>query len=1267
MMKKYLLLALASLLLPMEMTAQQYAYYKDPDTGLEYLYDKDTDPTVKANQMIYIGGDEYGSPGDLDYFVPSEFIFDQSLRPQWRKNILKSDAANFWPRENADGRGLDQVTKITAAEYATGVRVGSTSTYVGVEYFINLEELEVRSENATNTKPDGTSGAADLDLSKNKKLNKLTFVVQTNKDGKFKYIDVSNTKLTSLQIPEYSADLLETLKLENLSTLTSLTFKGTGNFTKLLRLDISQTGITGSLDLSRLTALNRITIDNTKTLRSGITLRNNSSWVLTHTDGNIETWVYPNDLVNVEIWVDEEPSSDISLLDYTSMESLIVHGEASNITLPRATDWRKTKFSIDLTDGPNATINWNGNESRLTKLTLKNVDSFNATAFTSLIVLHYLEPASTSLTLSSANTALLCLDITRSGLTELDLSGGEAPNLTSVKTWYAPITRLDLTGHTALESAPYPTSTRLNPYDPTTTTKVYTDADGDHISYENLAGMSLTQTSELDPDKWPGLNLVPTPKSQIDYYATVAPNATYENGITDVDAYNAGNKLETIILNGCTSLSDVYLSHGFDLDNASTSVTHDTLVYYNPIKTVSATGCTNMTGIYVENSLINSMNLTNCTSLEAISIEQARLTGLNNDINITNCTSIKEFIADRNPWESMDFLLKAGNGRTAADVGKLEKLHVDGGTYTIMIDGTTQPRQHATETMIYTSRLKELDLSNLVNNTFKELSCEDNLLKTLDLTAIGPGMTTLRCANNMMLTLNLHSLNHATLQEGRWSPQVAYLNTEVVKGDYGTSATDGAHDWVAIHLEEHTSEGYTHKLDNNLALYNNLHQAFNDGTPIATEANPWMCLVSETTSIPDFNGHNLDQATGHHTGYHLFLHSQGEIAYKDQDLYGKVLVYQYNTGYNRELGENPISHITDMPTETKKTAGNSLNPHIQIRAHIWPYIINLNPQTMNTESQAQDAKLDYYSSTLYLDYDAVIPEGVKVYFVEGITSRNAIENGGTSPTSNQVRMRLFGDGEDINNNILPAHTPVYVRSKSKINDEIDESGVAGLYAFNPVWEFDIKGWENLKTIGDQEAPHILHGVQKNDPRKVKDVYDAPLKAAKAKKALMMGVNEDGKKWGNILTGIMGEKYPETDMTAADFNLYSRADTTLAVARTCLILAQQTQKQNTKVIGFWPYNGRKIPAHRCIILEKDYEDAVAAAEANGETISSSADAKGGSFLFIDDINVTGIETLTDESSPTTNSTGWYTLQGIRLSQQPKQRGIYIHNGRKITIK
>ena len=64
--------------------------------------------------------------------------------------------------------------------------------------------------------------------------------------------------------------------------------------------------------------------------------------------------------------------------------------------------------------------------------------------------------------------------------------------------------------------------------------------------------------------------------------------------------------------------------------------------------------------------------------------------------------------------------------------------------------------------------------------------------------------------------------------------------------------------------------------------------------------------------------------------------------------------------------------------------------------------------------------------------------------------------------------------------------------------------------------------------------------------------------------------------------------------------------------------------------------------------------------------SSSEAKLAIFLEGTESEPTGIKTINDVK-PVTGTDAWYTLQGVRLSQQPTERGIYIHKGKKIVIK
>ena len=83
-MKKYLLLALASLLLPMEMTAQGYQFVNHAN-GLEYIC-KDGDPEDDDHLFIWVGSDPMTVLVDGQTVPSGRYIEHSSLRPQLRRD-----------------------------------------------------------------------------------------------------------------------------------------------------------------------------------------------------------------------------------------------------------------------------------------------------------------------------------------------------------------------------------------------------------------------------------------------------------------------------------------------------------------------------------------------------------------------------------------------------------------------------------------------------------------------------------------------------------------------------------------------------------------------------------------------------------------------------------------------------------------------------------------------------------------------------------------------------------------------------------------------------------------------------------------------------------------------------------------------------------------------------------------------------------------------------------------------------------------------------
>ena len=103
----------------------------------------------------------------------------------------------------------------------------------------------------------------------------------------------------------------------------------------------------------------------------------------------------------------------------------------------------------------------------------------------------------------------------------------------------------------------------------------------------------------------------------------------------------------------------------------------------------------------------------------------------------------------------------------------------------------------------------------------------------------------------------------------------------------------------------------------------------------------------------------------------------------------------------------------------------------------------------------------------------------------------------------------------------------------------------------------------------------------------------------------------------------------------------------------LILGLEDQK-GTGRIGFWPFNGTVVPAHRAFISEATYRSKV-----------GDANAKGAIFFF-NDPETTGI-THIQNSDATTKNDAWYSLDGRQLTGKPTQKGVYIHKGRKEVVR
>ena len=331
---------------------------------------------------------------------------------------------------------------------------------------------------------------------------------------------------------------------------------------------------------------------------------------------------------------------------------------------------------------------------------------------------------------------------------------------------------------------------------------------------------------------------------------------------------------------------------------------------------------------------------------------------------------------------------------------------------------------------------------------------------------------------------------------------------------------------------------------------------------------------------------------------------------KDYDMYNKknAITYKYDTqamsdpervtnSYVNKYKVYDVKTKVGTPYTVEELINNFQNARqLDVQITTYPYIMYVNPATKSRSD------ITYYSGTLWLDYHSIVPDGAVAYIATGI--KKGIDNGGNE-AENQLNLEPIG----YPGQIIPAGTAIYVRADDK----------AGLYAFHKAWEPEFIGWDGEGTTA--QATDTL-------------VYERTL-SPQRQIELDAQIAKIGNR--NILQGAA---------TPTDFG----------APRKVLILGVESQK-GTNMIGFWPYNGTVVPAHRCYITEETYNKIMG---------TGNQSAQGMSFHFEDDNN-NGTTAIRDIEHTTSGNDTWYTLDGVRLQGRPIDKGVYIHNGKQEAIR
>lgn len=199
--------------------------------------------------------------------------------------------------------------------------------------------------------------------------------------------------------------------------------------------------------------------------------------------------------------------------------------------------------------------------------------------------------------------------------------------------------------------------------------------------------------------------------------------------------------------------------------------------------------------------------------------------------------------------------------------------------------------------------------------------------------------------------------------------------------------------------------------------------------------------------------------------YLVFYDLANGSANADADYYGKNLTYCYFTlfdAYGTPDADNALGKSTyfstnggtlgtvilDGVTHTGvNVSAQSSRANENITVKVYPYVMYINPSSRDVFTTPA---APFYSGTIYLDYDAIVPAGTTAYIATSVNFAKeewySSEVGQYKTTSDQLQLVPLVPGEGATEVVIPALTPVYVKSTTETGlfgfDRNNHGGVA---------------------------------------------------------------------------------------------------------------------------------------------------------------------------------------------------------------------------------
>lgn len=417
---------------------------------------------------------------------------------------------------------------------------------------------------------------------------------------------------------------------------------------------------------------------------------------------------------------------------------------------------------------------------------------------------------------------------------------------------------------------------------------------------------------------------------------------------------------------------------------------------YNQLTNVWVLECVNLVDLDCSNNTANStfweMITENCPKLEFLKCENFGITTLDVSKNL-----------------KLQYLDCDKNGLTTLDVSKNSELrHLECAQNDLgVVDVTHNPK--LTFLDCYETGISVLDISQ--NPKLEHIDCRVNDLSSIDVT-IHTQLSELLCNQNKITELDLSN-----------NPQLGWLWC-------------GRNELTSLDLRNNPKL-YNFGCENNHLMTLDLshcYRLYKSNTDYQYKDVDLVPLDDEHVKIgieitPQYAGQTLDPST--YSNLRIERRVAHTVVAENKDFKmevhnGKpyIVIAEYDENTTTE-------DLNYYHCSTTCRQAIPLHPDVVNKTYIFeglPVNLTTYPYVMHMNKKSFSERGRYYSGTIILDYDAVVPNDAEAYIITGLAlTQHQMVKDGEKYSFEQLVMKRIGVAGDV----IPANTPIYVKSLTK--------------------------------------------------------------------------------------------------------------------------------------------------------------------------------------------------------------------------------------------